>query len=184
MSALPVVIISEPTTMISDVLRVEFSCLGFIVLLAANGQEAEEFASQTLANLVVLDVSTMKLSGYAACARIRRQSGYANQPIILTVGEISTQDTAAAEAAGATGLLAKPYSMNDLIQAVMPHLPAGDPLLTHPSQGSGMAEAPREWKPLPRPAWRFGAESGLSRNGRMLPIFRGQGVRMPLIRKP
>jgi DNA-binding response OmpR family regulator len=180
----PVVIIVEPATMISDVLRVEFSCLGFAVLLAANGKEAEEYAMQAVANLVVLDVTEMKLSGYVACARIRRQSGYATRPIVMTASQISPQDTAAAEKAGATVLLAKPYSMSDLIKAVSPFLPADDPLLTHPSKGPGMAETTHEWSLGPKPVWRFGVDSGLSRNGSILNVVRGVGVRIPLIRKP
>jgi DNA-binding response OmpR family regulator len=177
----PIVIIVEPAAMISDVLRVEFSRLGFAVLLAANGKEAEEYAARTLANLVVMDVTEMKLSGYAACARIRRQSGYATRPIVLTASQISPQDTAAAEKAGATVLLAKPYSMSDLVRAVSPHLSADDPLLTHPSRGMGMADPAQQWRSGQKP-WRFGDESGLSRNGSILSVVRGVGKRIPLIR--
>jgi DNA-binding response OmpR family regulator len=182
MSTPPIVIIVEPAAMISDVLRVEFSRLGFAVLLAADGKEAEEYAAHTAANLVVLDVTAMKLSGYAACARIRRQSGYANRPIVLTASQITPQDVAAAEKAGATVLLPKPYSMSDLIKAVSPHLPAHDPLLTHPAKRTGMAETASEWRTGPKPDWRFGNDSGLSRNGSILSVVRGMGKRIPLMR--
>ena len=160
----------------------EFSRLGFAVLLAESGLEAEEYATNSLASLVVLDVSTMKLSGYAACARIRRQNGYAKLPIVVTANTLSAQDYAAGEKAGATILLAKPYSITDLIQAVSPHLGANDPLLTHPAKRPGMAEAALEWKPKPNPVWRFGSESGLSRNGAILSVVRGKGVKIPLAR--
>ncbi len=184
MSTPPIVIVVEPAPMISDVLRVEFSCLGFAVLLAANGQQAEAFAAQTTANLVLLDVSAMKLSGYAACARIRRFDGYLGTPIIMTANEISPQDVAAAETAGANALLCKPYSMVDLIKAVSPHLAPNDPLLWHPSRAAGMAETPLEWKPEPKPTWHFGADSGLSRNGTILSVVRGSGKKIPIYRKP
>lgn len=182
MSSLPIVIISEPTLMISDVLRVEFSCLGFAVLVAANAKQAEEYASQTVANLVVLDVTEMKLNGYEACARIRRHSGYAARPIILTASQISHVDIAAAEKAGATFLLPKPYSMSDLVQAVSPHLSADDPLLTHPSKGTGMSAATMQWTPKAKPVWQFGDDSGLSRSGSILGVVRGAGKKIPLIR--
>jgi DNA-binding response OmpR family regulator len=182
MSTLPIVIIVEPDSMVSDVLRVEFSCLGCAVLMAATGEQAEEYAARTVANLVVLDVTTMKLQGYAACARIRRQAGYANRPIVLTSRTVSAQDTMAGEKAGASLILAKPYSMTELVQAVAPHLPAGDPLLTHPSRPGGMAEAVQEWKPMAKPAWRFGADSGLSRNQSILSVVRAEGKKVPLIR--
>jgi DNA-binding response OmpR family regulator len=182
MSTPPIVIIVEPTLMISDVLRVEFSCLGFAVLMAANAKEAEDYAAQAVANLVVLDVTTMKLNGYAACARIRRLDGYANRPIVLTANGLTPQDTAAARTAGATVLLAKPYSMHDLIVAVSPHLSVKDALLTHPSKPSGMAASASEWSPRPKPDWRFGDDSGLTRNGSILSVVRGVGKRIPLMR--
>ncbi len=166
--------------MISDVLRVEFSCLGFAVLLAANSREAEAYAAQAIASLVVLDVTEKKVSGYVACARIRRQPGYAARPIILTASQISAQDVAAGKAAGATVLLAKPYSMSDLVQAVSPHLVPNDPLLTHPSQRTGMSDTAAEWRTGPKTGWRFGDDSGLSRNGSVLNVMRGVGRSIPL----
>ena len=182
MSTPPIVIIVEPAPLISDVLRVEFSRLGFAVLLAANGRAAEAIAAQTVANLVILDVSASRMSGYAACARIRRTQGYAKRPIIMTAGEILPQDIAAAKAAGANAVLCKPYSINDLIEALSPHLAPDDPLLTHPHKPASMSEAALEWKPEQKPAWRFGAESGLSRNGAILSVVRGQGRKIPLYR--
>jgi DNA-binding response OmpR family regulator len=182
MSTPPIVIIAEPMAMISDVLRVEFSCRGFAVLLAASAKEAEQYAAQALADLVVLDVTAMKLAGYAACARIRRHTGYADRPIVMTASQISPQDTAAAQTAGATVLLAKPYSMSDLISAVSPHLAANDPLLTHPPNRVGMAETAREWAPRPTQSWHFGADSGLARNGSVLTVVRGVGKTIPLMR--
>jgi CheY-like chemotaxis protein len=182
MSTPPIVIIVEPSSMISDVLRVEFSCLGFAVLLAANAREAEQYAAQATANLVVLDVTEKKVSGYVACARIRRQPGYAATPIVLTTGHISAQDIEASKAAGATVLLPKPYSMSDLVHAVSPHVPAADPLLTHPSKRTGMAETPLEWTPRPKNEWRFGNDSGLTRNGSILNVVRGVGKKIPVMR--
>ncbi len=185
MSIPPIVIIVEPAAMISDVLRVEFSSRGFAVLLAANGEEAEQFAAHTSANLVILDVSAMKLAGYAACARIRHRAGYDAKPIILTVDKALNEDYAAAKLARATALLPKPYSITDLIHAVTPHLSSDDPLLTQPSKPQGMAESPFEWKPAMQPNWRFGTDSGLSRNGSVLSVVRGSGKKVSLIsRRP
>lgn len=182
MSELPIVIIVEPDLMVSNVLRVDFSCLGCAVLVAPDAQAAEDYAARTSANLVVLDVTAMKLQGYAACARIRRLNGYATRPIILSARNVSPQDIMAGQKAGATLMLAKPYSITDLVQAVTPHLPPGDPLLTHPARPTGMAEAICEWKPMPKLEWRFGADSGLSQNRSILSVVRAEGKRVPLIR--
>ena len=180
MAAPPIIIIADPDTMISNALRVEFSQFDCAVLLAGNNKEAEDYASQTIAQMIVLDVSALKLSGYAACARIRRQQGYAARPIVLTAAEILPKDTAAAEQAGATVLLPKPYSVMGLVRAVTPHLAANDPLRAHLPPVQEKVQV--DWTKEPNPAWRFGPNSGLSRNASVLPIVRTKGVKIPLFR--
>jgi len=184
MSAPPIVIIAEPDPMISSVLRVEFTHLDFAVLLAATGQEAEDYAFLAVARLIVLDVGKFGLEAYQACARIRRFAGYASRPIVLTAKEVSDRARAAADKAGATALLVKPYSVSDLFAAVAPHLAADDPLLTARANPPGTAAPRREWTAVPAQAQQSGSGSALTRNGLLLPIVRGRGMRIPLIRNP
>jgi DNA-binding response OmpR family regulator len=185
MSGPPTIIIAEHDPLIRNVLRVEFSHIGFVVLLAANGPEAEDFAVRTVAHLAVLDIALPGFSGYDACARIRRQAGYERTPIVLSAHTQTPRVAAAATKAGATVMLLKPYSFNDLLNTLSPFLPADDPLLVRLPKAAGLGEtAGREWG---RPAtleWRFGNGSGLSQNRLMLPIVRGQGIKVPLVRKP
>jgi DNA-binding response OmpR family regulator len=179
-----IIIISEPDSMISGVLRVEFSRFDFAVLLAEGSAAADAYASQVVASLVVLDASTAHLSAYEACARIRRRPGYAGRPIVLTVREVSPRLTAAAETAGATVLLAKPYSVMDLFRAITPHMQPNDPLLLAGGGGTGMADPPtREWSVPGSLEWRSGGDSALSRNKLLLPIVRGVGKKIPLVGK-
>lgn len=179
MSEPSIIIIADPDAMISNALRVEFSQFDCAVLLAGNNKEAEDYASQTIAQMIVLDVSARKLSGYAACARIRRQPGYATRPIILTAAEVLPKDTAAAKQAGATVLLPKPYSIRGLVRAVTPHLAANDPLRAHLPPVQEKVQV--DWTKDSNSAWRFGPNSGLSRNASILPVVRTTGVRIPLL---
>jgi DNA-binding response OmpR family regulator len=181
MSTPPIVIIAEPDPMISSVLRVEFTHWDFAVFLAASGQEAEEYAAHTVAHLIILD-SKLNLAAYEACARIRRRQGYAGRPIVLTANEPSPRIRAAAAAAGATLVLPKPYSVSDLFSAIRPFLSPDDLLFTHRARAPGMS-APKEWLRGPNPTSQSGGNSALTRNGLLLPIVRGRGVSIPLIRK-
>jgi DNA-binding response OmpR family regulator len=185
MSTPSIIIISEPDPMISGVLRVEFSRWNFAVLLAASSEEAHAYASQTVACLIVLDAGNAHLSAYEACARIRRRHGYATRPIVVTDNECSARTKEAAHTAGATALLAKPYSVMDLFRAVTPHLPANDPLLLAGQTQAGVAAFPvQEWKlPASLEEWRSGDESALARNRLLLPIVRGSGKQIPLAGK-
>jgi CheY-like chemotaxis protein len=182
MSTPPTVIIAEPDPNISSVLRVEFTHWNFAVLLAASGPEAEDYAAHTVAHLIVLDTK-LHLGAYDACARIRRRPGYAVRPIVLTTNKPSPRIKAAAGAAGVTAVLAKPYSVSDLFNAIRPFVPPDDPLLICGAQGSGTNPS-REWPPAPAQTWQTDGNSALSRNGQLLPIVRRKGIMIPLFRKP
>jgi DNA-binding response OmpR family regulator len=176
----PIIIIAEPDPMISGVLRVEFSRWNFAVLLAASCEEAGHYAAQTVAALVVLDAAKVQMAAYETCARIRRRPGYAARPIVLTGWDISARTQAAATTAGATVLLAKPYSVMDLFRAITPHMQADDPLLVAGHSQTGVAAPPtQEWKKPRALEWNGSAESALSRNRLLLPIVRGTGNKIP-----
>ena len=184
MTTPPIIIVAEPDPMISGVLRVEFSRWEFAVLLAASSQEAEGYAEQIVASLVVLDATKVQLGAYEACARIRRREGYADRPIVLTVREITMRAQAAAHTAGATALLPKPYSVLDLFRVITPHLQPDDPLLLAGHAQAGFAAPPtQEWKTPGALKWLSGPESALARNRLLLPIVRGTGKRIPVLGK-
>ena len=150
-------------------------------MLAASGPEAEDYAAHAVAHLIVLDTK-LQLGAYDACARIRRRPGYADRPIVLTTNEASPRVKAAADTAGVTVVLAKPYSVSDLFSAIRPFVPSDDLLLTHRARG-GLGE-PKDWTLASPRTWQSGGNSALTRNGQLLPIVRGKGVMIPLIRKP
>jgi len=182
MSTPPTVIVAEADPMISSVLRVEFTHLDFAVFLAMSGREAEEYAAHTVAHLVILDAK-VQLEACESCARIRRRQGYAGRPIVLTTNEPSARIKAAADKAGATLLLEKPYSVSGLFGSLESFLPPDDLLLTHRARASGMS-APKEWAPARNQTFSSGGDSALTRNGRLLPIVRGKGGTIPIIKKP
>jgi DNA-binding response OmpR family regulator len=183
MSTPPIIIIFEPDSLISGVLRVEFSRWDFAVLLADSTKQAESYAGQVIANLTVVDVGKANLAAFEACARIRRIPGYTDRPIVLTTNERSERTKLAAEKAGATVLLEKPYSMMDLFQAVTPYVSASDPLMVAQSMRPGAAApAMQEWKTPAASQAQSGADSALTRNKLLLPIVRGTGKKVPLYR--
>jgi DNA-binding response OmpR family regulator len=159
MSTPPIVIIAEPDPMISSVPRVEFTYWGFAVFLASDGREAEDYASQTVAHLVVLDTK-LHLGTYDACARIRRRQGYAVRPIVLITNEPSSRVKAVAAKAGATMVLLKPYSVSNLFSAIESFVPRDDLLLTHRSTG-GWVECP--------PTMGAGATADMAIGGELSP---------------
>jgi DNA-binding response OmpR family regulator len=177
MSNTALAIVSEPDPRVRQALRVELSNAAWTVLVAGDADEVEYLATKTTAQMIVLDVSTIKLRGYSACARIRRQTGYERRPIILTAANIETRDAEAAGTAGATALLAKPYSVSNLFQVVKSRLAANDPLRAALPTGP---EGILDWSAAEH--WIFGANSGLRHGGRPRPVVSGRTAQIPLKR--
>lgn len=174
------VIVAEQDWNLRNVLRQYLDGQGFRPLVTPIAGEAEDFARRVLAQLVLLDVELPGISGYEACARIRHMPGYAGVPIVLMTGVSSTRRYQAAQRAGASAMLLKPFSLTDLGREIERFLidpdtvPRRLPDLTVP----GFAEAPvKVWEPKPDLAWRFGEGSELSAGKRTLEMMRSGASR-------
>src|SRR5579872_5748828 len=112
------VIIADNDYIIRGILRSVLEDRNFSVLPAVDGIEAIDLAVRTRACLVILDYMMPRLDGIATCAEIRCLPAYRNVPIIiLTVFDDDSTRTAAQQA-GATMFLTKPFRPIDLLQAV------------------------------------------------------------------
>ena len=77
------VIVADSDRILRGILRSLLDTSGFNVLLAVDGLEAIDYATRTLARLVILDFNMPNLDGLAACGQIRRLPGYADVPIAI-----------------------------------------------------------------------------------------------------
>jgi DNA-binding response OmpR family regulator len=173
-----IIIIADGDHTLRNVLRQHLTDLGFNTLLAANGPEAEQLAKRVLARLVILDIELGVLGVYDACARIRRHPGYETVPIILLSTIDAPRRRFAAERAGASAMLVKPFSVNDLMREIDRHIL--DPDTRRPVEDGqarvrvpGFGEAPVQvWGPPPQMTWKFGGGSKLAEGKRMLELMR------------
>ncbi|HVZ09014.1 response regulator [Rhodopila sp.] len=178
MSTPPVIIISEPDAIFGGMLRVEFSQAGFTVLMASSALEAEIYAGQVDADLVILDTAPQGTGSFDACARLRRHPRYRTTPIVLTTRVLGPRQDRCAAIAGATVILGKPYAFGDLMRSLEARLPRDHALLAMRAPRPGMADASGVvWGKLPPLTWKCGPESGLSQNARVLPVMRGPTAR-------
>lgn len=169
------VIVAEQDWNLRNVLRQYLDAQGFRPLVTPMGGEAEDFARRVPARLVLLDVELPGFGGYEACARIRHMPGYAGVPIVLMTAAASTRRQMAAQRAGASAMLLKPFSMNDLSREIERFLVDPDTIPRRPSDAGvpGFAQAPvKVWEPAADLSWRFGEGSELSAGKRMLEMMR------------
>lgn len=115
-------IIADNDSMMRGLLRTMLFQPNRTLLLCNDGIEAVELAAHTLASLVLLDLRMPRMDGNEACRQIREMPRYATVPIvIMTVFDEDTFKRAALRD-GATAFLAKPFSRDQLMRALVPLL--------------------------------------------------------------
>lgn len=83
------------------------------ILLAEDGEEALDIATEKRPSLILLDVLLPKLNGYDVCQQIRRIAGYDPYIMILTARG-SSNDRQRAEDIGANDFMTKPFNPSRL----------------------------------------------------------------------
>ncbi len=164
------VIVADNDYIVRGILRSVLDGQGFTVIQAVNGLEAIEYATRTSARLIILDYKMPKMDGLSACAKIRRLSGYGDVPIAILTAFDNKETRAAAERAGATTLIAKPFTPFDLLRRVGALL--GQPVLDGGVASGDSGPAMRVWKRRHEPVPVFGEPPVLSEGRRVLKICR------------
>ena len=93
-------------------LQVALGAEGFVVDVAADGEEALVMFDAHEPEIVLLDVMLPRLSGIDVCRRIR---SYADTPVIMVSARHSEIDTVVGLEVGADDYVAKPYRVRELV---------------------------------------------------------------------
>ncbi len=112
-SGTPVLIVEDDPTLLAavkDVLAWE----GYPVVTATNGAEALEVVAQQAVSLVILDMRMPVMDGWAFAAALRQRE--IDLPLLVMTAAPNAQQWA--EEIGASGHLAKPFDLDDLLDAV------------------------------------------------------------------
>lgn len=105
--------------------------MGYQTFEAVDGQDALEKVKEQLPNAIILDVMMPRMDGITLCKTLRQADNTADLPIIMLSGKAQQEDIDAGLNAGANRYLAKPMSMDDLLeqlQEVMTQNRNGHPL--------------------------------------------------------
>jgi DNA-binding response OmpR family regulator len=93
---------------------------GFEVMTAVNGQEALQIAgSSWQPDVVVLDLTSPEVGGFAVCERVRATD---QRAVIFVLGKELQEDEIRSLEAGSDDYLAKPFSLKVLLARVRAHL--------------------------------------------------------------
>ena len=97
---------------------------GCQVVLAEDGFEALGLIADHAPDLVFLDIMMPRLDGYQTCALIKRNPRFVAMPVIMLSSKDGLFDRARGRLVGADHYLTKPFTKDELLQAVARHMPA------------------------------------------------------------
>ena len=92
---------------------------GHQVLLAEDGFDALAKVNDYQPNLIFCDILMPRLDGYQTCAIIKRNSKFAGVPVVMLSSKDGVFDKARGRMAGAQDYLTKPFSKEQLLNAVL-----------------------------------------------------------------
>jgi two-component system phosphate regulon response regulator PhoB len=101
-----------------EVLAYNLQAVGFDVLTAKSGDEAQIMLSEALPDLVVLDWMLPGLSGIELCRQLRARAETQQLPIIMVTARGEEADKVRGLDTGADDYLSKPYSVSELVARI------------------------------------------------------------------
>ncbi len=94
---------------------------GFTVMLAEDGFDALAKLGDFKPDLVFCDILMPRLDGYQTCAIIKRNPDFAHVPVIMLSSKDGLFDKARGRMVGSQDYLTKPFTKDQLLQAVRQH---------------------------------------------------------------
>ncbi|SCC92740.1 twitching motility protein [Thiomonas sp. X19] len=91
---------------------------GYQVLLSEDGFDALSKVNDTLPDMIFCDILMPRLDGYQTVAIIKRSPRYAGIPVIMLSSKDGVFDKARGKMVGAEAYLTKPFTKDQLLQAV------------------------------------------------------------------
>lgn len=91
---------------------------GYQVVLASNGLEVLEIASKQKVDLILLDLSMPKMSGWEAARRLRERPELNQIPIVAFTAHAMTGDSLRARASGCDDYISKPCVPQEMAEKV------------------------------------------------------------------
>ena len=94
---------------------------GYAVRTAENGDEALRRLEEDRPDLIFCDILMPRLDGYQTCAIIKRNPRFAAVPVIMLSSKDGLFDKARGRMVGSEDYLTKPFTKDQLLQAVEAH---------------------------------------------------------------
>jgi len=105
-------------TLTRDLLKIS----GYETVEAWDGAQGVEKAKSAHPNLILMDIMMPKMDGYAACSLIKADQSTKNIPVVMLTAVGFDLNKRLAKQMGADGYVTKPFSRQQLMDAISPLL--------------------------------------------------------------
>lgn len=112
------ILVAEDERDIRELIAFTLRFAGFDVTLAANGAEAVELASEINPDLVLMDVRMPRMTGYQACAALKKKEETRHLPVIFLSAKGQESEIQEGLEVGAVDYILKPFAPDDLTEQV------------------------------------------------------------------
>ncbi|MEO6408785.1 MAG: response regulator [Burkholderiaceae bacterium] len=107
---------------------------GYHVVLAEDGFDALSKVNDHAPDLIFCDILMPRLDGYQTCAIIKRNARFAAVPVIMLSSKDGLFDKARGRMVGSQDYLTKPFTKDQLLQAVERHARNGPAVAAAPNR--------------------------------------------------
>ena len=121
-NALKIMVIDDSST-IRRSAEIFLTQAGYQVVLAEDGFDALAKINDHHPALVFCDILMPRLDGYQTCAIIKRNPEFSGVPVIMLSSKDGLFDKARGRMVGSQDYLTKPFTKDQLLQAVLQHRP-------------------------------------------------------------
>jgi len=118
----PLVLIVDDVAKNLQVLGTILSKQEYKVAAANNGEQAIKIAKITLPDLILLDIMMPGIDGFEVCARLKKDSGTKDIPVIFLTAKIEPEDIVKGFETGAVDYVTKPFNSTELLARTKTHL--------------------------------------------------------------
>lgn len=113
------ILVAEDNELNQEVAMGLLSDEGFVVTIANNGEEALSLLDKSHFDIVLMDMQMPLMDGVQATEEIRKNSRFADLPIVAMTANAMLQDKERCLAAGMNDHIAKPIDPDELFQALL-----------------------------------------------------------------
>ncbi|MCA0446947.1 MAG: response regulator [Bacteroidetes bacterium] len=120
------ILVVDDSLTIQKMIELALADSGFNLITATTGDAAIKAATESIPDLILLDVMLPDITGYKVCRSLRDMGdAYKRVPILMLSGKDAEIDKNLGKYAGADAYMTKPFEASDLLSKVKEHLGLG-----------------------------------------------------------